>query len=1011
MASVGAFIITFVYGFLHCYNAKPNRETPEITATCFEPLGISDGRIKNSQLHASSAFHNDFNTFGPHRARLNITSWPQGYRSATDQLSSSWFKVEIGRIMVITGIATQGYGDVSVNEWLTAYILLYSQGKEDYTFFRERNGNNAQMFMGNHDSNTIQLNRVILPAKASSVMLRPISWTNNFAVRMELYGCHSDYYVVVWLMLANSPFTIEYLESWDDHRKSRSTAAGVEQEVTNLLKNILGFLSTRVLHFSPQESEKDGAMVKAQVLIECLREGQANILNKLIDEISSRHDTSFDTNFFTIQYAANEVDLLANVSLNLSKNLQTANEILTEERYRVEARISVKSGLVNSTSKKYDFKWEIFTIDEATGQFYTAVELKLNNETNIVINSEEMSKSLTLVRVSVKPKGFSTPFSYDYGFIKILPRLTVTVSGPDLLIKGGQPVQLLSDVKGILRDSFGAKAEKKNFFWTCWVEDSTSPNLLFPFTSVGENHKNTTECFVGGNLIKNTSNENLVFEADLLLSMRTYVFQVMVSQGRRFATASHKLRADTNISFAIKCVANCGQKVSIRKKFMFDTQCEGISCSAIKNYSWSLYVRLENGSHKSWGEINNLYTIALTSLNGPNLIFNGGDSSLNRSLLMGNKTYKIHIIAWIDGNSFRTDEHIFRTNSPPSRRDSNSGCFMEPRIGNAIETEFKISCVNWSDPDTPLSYQFSYQTNFGIVVFYTGWQPNVTTELPEGSKASNYSLYLKLQIIDSLGDSSLELITAQVWPPKASSVEDSQRKLDNLLESGDVNKAMQIAFSVLSAAGDSVTFSSIKFKNALLQKMTTVKIGSLQQATMVVGVVALATDSDNGISSDSQDNALSLLGNAANLISTELSSGSVDSDLIESIGTSLFSGIGNVLDAASSEAQTDTVERDEIKPKGSNEAEKVAMKEKSKQRARSSLNLVSRVAGSLLSTKDIGGEPTEFKTKSLKVLLDRQKSSNMGGKKLGQGPSGVALPSADSLFSGGKPPENIDSQV
>ena len=196
---------------------------------------------------------------------------------------------------------------------------------------------------------------------------------------------------------------------------------------------------------------------------------------------------------------------------------------------------------------------------------------------------------------------------------------------------------------------------------------------------------------------------------------------------------------------------------------MFNTQCEGISCSAIKNYSWSLFVRLENGFHKSWGEINNLYTIALTSLNGPNLIFNGGDSSLNRSLLMGNKTYKIHITAWIDGNNFRTDEHIFRTNSPPLRRDSNSGCFMEPRIGNAIETEFKISCVNWSDPDTPLSYQFSYQTNFGIVVFYTGWQPNVTTELPEGSKASNYSLYLKLQVIDSLGDSSLELIIAQVF--------------------------------------------------------------------------------------------------------------------------------------------------------------------------------------------------------------------------------------------------------
>ena len=46
--------------------------------------------------------------------------------------------------------------------------------------------------------------------------------------------------------------------------------------------------------------------------------------------------------------------------------------------------------------------------------------------------------------------------------------------------------------------------------------------------------------------------------------------------------------------------------------------------------------------------------------------------------------------------------------------------------------------------------------------------------------------------------------------------------------------------------------SFIKFKNTLLDKMTTIQIGSLQQATMVVGVVALATDSDNGISSDSQ---------------------------------------------------------------------------------------------------------------------------------------------------------------
>ena len=78
------------------------------------------------------------------------------------------------------------------------------------------------------------------------------------------------------------------------------------------------------------------------------------------------------------------------------------------------------------------------------------------------------------------------------------------------------------------------------------------------------------------------------------------------------------------------------------------------------------------------------------------------------------------------------------------------------------------------------------------------------------------------------------------------------------------------------------------------------------------------------------------------------------------------------------------------------------------------MNLVSKVGDSLLATKAVGEKPTVFKTKSLDVLLDRQRASDMGGKKLGEGPSGVALPSATSLFSGLEgegTPEAVDSQV
>lgn len=87
--------------------------------------------------------------------------------------------------------------------------------------------------------------------------------------------------------------------------------------------------------------------------------------------------------------------------------------------------------------------------------------------------------------------------------------------------------------------------------------------------------------------------------------------------------------------------------------------------------------------------------------------------------------------------------------------------------------------------------------------------------------------------------------------------------------------------------------------------------------------------------------------------------------------------------------------------------------QQSKKRAKNALNLVSKVGDSLLSTKTVGEKPTVFKTKSLEVLLDRQKSSDMGGKKLGDGPSGVSLPSATLLFSGQgqQSPEAVDSQV
>lgn len=99
---------------------------------------MASAKIRNEQITVPSAYNNDFSTFGPHRARLNLTSWPPGYRADPNQ-GSGWIKVELGKKMVITAIATQGFGDDSVEEWISQYMVMYSNGG-DYTYFKDLKG-------------------------------------------------------------------------------------------------------------------------------------------------------------------------------------------------------------------------------------------------------------------------------------------------------------------------------------------------------------------------------------------------------------------------------------------------------------------------------------------------------------------------------------------------------------------------------------------------------------------------------------------------------------------------------------------------------------------------------------------------------------------------------------------------------------------------------------------------------------------------------------------------------
>ena len=98
-------------------------------------------KIKDNQITASSAFNNDFAKNGPQRARLNLESWPPGYRANPRDARGCWIKVGLTNKKIITGLATQGYGVNYSTEWVTSYIVLYKSKAGEMLPFKTLQGN------------------------------------------------------------------------------------------------------------------------------------------------------------------------------------------------------------------------------------------------------------------------------------------------------------------------------------------------------------------------------------------------------------------------------------------------------------------------------------------------------------------------------------------------------------------------------------------------------------------------------------------------------------------------------------------------------------------------------------------------------------------------------------------------------------------------------------------------------------------------------------------------------
>ena len=88
---------------------------------------MEDNRITNSQISALLVYNDDYANYGSQNARLHNFRGYRGDPQAAEPLNFLVINFDVE--MVITAIATQGFGDPKVNEWVTSFQMLYKDSK------------------------------------------------------------------------------------------------------------------------------------------------------------------------------------------------------------------------------------------------------------------------------------------------------------------------------------------------------------------------------------------------------------------------------------------------------------------------------------------------------------------------------------------------------------------------------------------------------------------------------------------------------------------------------------------------------------------------------------------------------------------------------------------------------------------------------------------------------------------------------------------------------------------
>ncbi|XP_017276056.1 contactin-associated protein-like 4 isoform X1 [Kryptolebias marmoratus] len=123
---------------------------------------------------------------GPVFAKVNRREGAGGWSPLLSD-KYQWLEVDLERRTQVTAVATQGrYGS---SDWLTAYLLMFSDSGHNWRQYRQEDSLGA--FPGNSNADSVVQYKLDQPVIARYLRLIPLDWnpTGRIGLRLEIYGC------------------------------------------------------------------------------------------------------------------------------------------------------------------------------------------------------------------------------------------------------------------------------------------------------------------------------------------------------------------------------------------------------------------------------------------------------------------------------------------------------------------------------------------------------------------------------------------------------------------------------------------------------------------------------------------------------------------------------------------------------------------------------------------------------------------------------------------------------